>query len=238
VKIGRNDPCHCGSGKKYKKCHQAEDEARAREEKSLETHAEWVEFHGRALRDIARGALDADAIGAAAAEWFGDDILAQPLDDAAFLQHALYDRAPADGQPAIADAAPADRPLSDAVVVLRAALAGSHASLHEVTECKLGRGVRLKDHLTELERWVADPALSERLQPLEVVFGRIVVVDKRPVLLEGFEKVAFRGRKKAITDLKARIAEADLPADEAGAHARWLRANAPTVARRVREARA
>jgi preprotein translocase subunit SecA len=26
-KIGRNDPCWCGSGKKYKKCHMAEDEA-------------------------------------------------------------------------------------------------------------------------------------------------------------------------------------------------------------------
>ncbi|MEQ8458950.1 MAG: SEC-C metal-binding domain-containing protein [Sandaracinaceae bacterium] len=26
-KLGRNDPCHCGSGKKYKKCHLAEDEA-------------------------------------------------------------------------------------------------------------------------------------------------------------------------------------------------------------------
>lgn len=24
--IGRNDPCHCGSGKKYKKCHWAEDQ--------------------------------------------------------------------------------------------------------------------------------------------------------------------------------------------------------------------
>lgn len=24
---GRNDPCPCGSGKKYKKCHYAEDEA-------------------------------------------------------------------------------------------------------------------------------------------------------------------------------------------------------------------
>ena len=24
-KIGRNDPCHCGSGKKYKKCHGAAD---------------------------------------------------------------------------------------------------------------------------------------------------------------------------------------------------------------------
>ncbi|WP_373045328.1 SEC-C metal-binding domain-containing protein [Vulgatibacter sp.] len=22
MKIGRNDPCHCGSGKKYKNCHQ------------------------------------------------------------------------------------------------------------------------------------------------------------------------------------------------------------------------
>ncbi len=28
LKPGRNDPCHCGSGKKYKKCHLIEDEAR------------------------------------------------------------------------------------------------------------------------------------------------------------------------------------------------------------------
>ncbi|HEY7410291.1 MAG TPA: SEC-C metal-binding domain-containing protein [Vicinamibacteria bacterium] len=27
---GRNEPCHCGSGKKYKNCHLAEDEAAAR----------------------------------------------------------------------------------------------------------------------------------------------------------------------------------------------------------------
>jgi len=26
-KIGRNDPCYCGSGKKYKKCHLPKDEA-------------------------------------------------------------------------------------------------------------------------------------------------------------------------------------------------------------------
>ena len=25
-KVGRNDPCHCGSGKKYKKCCMAKDE--------------------------------------------------------------------------------------------------------------------------------------------------------------------------------------------------------------------
>jgi hypothetical protein len=28
---GRNDPCHCGSGKKYKQCHLDKDEAKARE---------------------------------------------------------------------------------------------------------------------------------------------------------------------------------------------------------------
>jgi SEC-C motif-containing protein len=27
-KIGRNDPCHCGSGKKYKKCHFGLDQSR------------------------------------------------------------------------------------------------------------------------------------------------------------------------------------------------------------------
>ena len=26
-KIGRNDPCHCGSGEKYKKCHLPKDNA-------------------------------------------------------------------------------------------------------------------------------------------------------------------------------------------------------------------
>jgi hypothetical protein len=25
MKLGRNDPCHCGSGKKYKKCHSDSD---------------------------------------------------------------------------------------------------------------------------------------------------------------------------------------------------------------------
>ena len=28
MKLGRNDPCHCGSGKKYKKCCYAKDTAK------------------------------------------------------------------------------------------------------------------------------------------------------------------------------------------------------------------
>ncbi len=28
ARLGRNDPCWCGSGKKYKKCHLSEDETK------------------------------------------------------------------------------------------------------------------------------------------------------------------------------------------------------------------
>jgi|GEM_PF-6802039 hypothetical protein len=35
MKIGRNDPCPCASGKKYKKCCLAKDEAREREEQTM-----------------------------------------------------------------------------------------------------------------------------------------------------------------------------------------------------------
>ncbi len=31
--IGRNDACHCGSGKKYKKCHLEKDEVKDRKER-------------------------------------------------------------------------------------------------------------------------------------------------------------------------------------------------------------
>jgi hypothetical protein len=29
--LGRNEPCHCGSGKKYKQCHLTADEAKGRD---------------------------------------------------------------------------------------------------------------------------------------------------------------------------------------------------------------
>jgi uncharacterized protein YecA (UPF0149 family) len=33
--LGRNEPCWCGSGKKYKKCHLAEDEKKMRGRSSI-----------------------------------------------------------------------------------------------------------------------------------------------------------------------------------------------------------
>ena len=41
--LGRNDPCHCGSGKKYKACHLGPDEAAAREARSKATETASAE---------------------------------------------------------------------------------------------------------------------------------------------------------------------------------------------------
>ncbi len=37
--LGRNDPCHCGSGRKYKQCCLDKDEAAARTEQPAEADA-------------------------------------------------------------------------------------------------------------------------------------------------------------------------------------------------------
>ena len=50
MKIGRNDPCHCGSGQKYKKCHLAKDDA-----------AKSAELAAAAAAAAAQAKADADA---------------------------------------------------------------------------------------------------------------------------------------------------------------------------------
>lgn len=57
-KPGRNDPCHCGSGLKYKKCHMKEDRA-AEKERSLVQRA--ANFIRRDLLSFARDERFAEA---------------------------------------------------------------------------------------------------------------------------------------------------------------------------------
>lgn len=52
MRPGRNDPCHCGSGKKYKKCHEAEDAAA--ESKALAAQAAAAETQAEPARAPAR----------------------------------------------------------------------------------------------------------------------------------------------------------------------------------------
>jgi len=50
LKLGRNDPCHCGSGKKYKKCHLPLDEQRWAQERESRREEEGSETGGTPLK--------------------------------------------------------------------------------------------------------------------------------------------------------------------------------------------
>ncbi len=41
-KIGRNDPCYCGSGKKYKQCHMKIEQAEAKEKRDWESATRFL----------------------------------------------------------------------------------------------------------------------------------------------------------------------------------------------------
>lgn len=55
-RVGRNEPCPCGSGRKYKHCCLAKDEAAAREAR--------VKAEAKAAKAAAKAAKDADKEGA------------------------------------------------------------------------------------------------------------------------------------------------------------------------------
>ena len=64
MKIGRNDPCHCGSGEKYKKCHAAKDTAASFAELAAR-NAELARAREAALAE----AEAKEAAGEESAEW-------------------------------------------------------------------------------------------------------------------------------------------------------------------------
>lgn len=67
-KPDRNDPCHCGSGKKYKKCHRVADEAAFSAELAAKNAA---------AAEAARALAEQDPEAAAEAEAALEDALTQ-----------------------------------------------------------------------------------------------------------------------------------------------------------------
>lgn len=69
MKLGRNEPCHCGSGKKYKYCHYEEDraaETAALREAAEQAAADADDSEGEAGEEPAsdeRGAARAESTG-------------------------------------------------------------------------------------------------------------------------------------------------------------------------------
>lgn len=234
-KIGRNDRCHCGSGKKYKKCHLDRDQSRARTEKTLKSLPEWVEFHTVGLNEAARQhAVNLPALADAAKTVFGDTVPDDLFSDALLAQHALYDLNGGEGV-AINRVDLSDDESSERKRALCGVLAGTHLSVYEVISAKHGKGIRLLDRLTGGERWLGEPALAEVLEPMETICGRVAHIDKHNLLLAGWEKISFHHRKQIIGGLDERIAAAGFEADDRKARVIWAKAKGAQIIAACRE---
>lgn len=88
AKTGRNDPCHCGSGKKFKRCCSATDEVAA----SAELEAARQAARSRARAELAALADEGDLEGVSIAAM--DLVQAGMLDDVEAVAQSLVTRFP------------------------------------------------------------------------------------------------------------------------------------------------
>jgi hypothetical protein len=195
-KTPRNAPCPCGSGKKYKKCHLAEDEEREAAARGTGQEAEEARAHARRLaeRDPIH-ALDeritADALALARRRWgrgFDPDgaLAAIGLDyqstQALLGWSSGHCRGP-DGRTALdlyldergGGLDPEGRALVEAERT-------AWFSYYEVVSAEPGRSIALRDLLVGGERTVEEKTASRTVRPRDVLLARIVDLGDRAIL--------------------------------------------------------
>ncbi len=229
MKTGRNDPCHCGSGKKYKKCHLAKDPNQSRAEKTLTTLPEWVGFYTTTLSSAAEPiAADLESLPAAVSTVFGEATPKNVFADTPFGQHVLFDLNGGSGS-AISQVSVSNDDAGARQKALCTVLAGTHPSIWEVVAAKRGKGIRLLDRLAGGDRWLADPALAETLEPMEMIHARVATVDKNNLLLAGWEKLSFHHRNPVIDGLKSSLDAAGFEADDRKGRVLWTKAKGAEI---------
>ncbi len=192
----RNAPCPCGSGRKYKKCHLAEDEERERAARGTGPEADAARAHARRIaeRDPIH-ALDeritADALALARRRWGRafdpDGALARLGLDFQAAQSVLgwssgHHRGP-DGRTAL-DLYLEERggTLDGEGRVLVEAQRGAWFSYHEVVSAEPGRSITLRDLLAGGERTVEEKSGSRTVRPRDVLLARVLDLGSRAVL--------------------------------------------------------
>ncbi|MCF8081346.1 MAG: SEC-C domain-containing protein [Desulfobacterales bacterium] len=196
-KIGRNDPCPCGSGKKYKKCCMLKKKAASPESVHYRRLSKAYDRLFDRLTDHAERIFGEDAIKCALDEFWGwpesdeegPDPEAferqMPLFLAWFVFNWEYDEFDEDyaldGPPERTVAELYVEEKGDRVDPLERALIESTNripySFWEALEVEPGHRIRLKDVFTGEEITVEERSGSEYLKPADIVFGRAVLVD-------------------------------------------------------------
>jgi len=173
-RVGRNDPCPCGSGRKYKKCHLAADEAERSEQRQAAEERQGAGDHdldGELARRLSRYAGERFGFewGRFTADFFDPEEtlqLAVPwslyhyrVEGRSVLEWYLDERG---------------RRLSPPEREWLVAQQDAWLSTWEVIDVEPGESVTLRDLLSNEERFVRERSGSRTLVVRDVLLGRVV----------------------------------------------------------------
>ena len=199
-KIGRNDPCPCGSGKKYKQCHLPIEEAAAAEQLRLHRSVDTL-----LPKIILAAQAQVGAIPAAFERFWDGKYTAAELDELdelegrggeRFLTWFAFDYALEDGRTLVEQLAAGDAGLSDAdhdhaadqaaaldLTIDEARLLRDWADVrlrpYLAQSVHKGQGMQVSDLLDERAYEVDDQAASRRVEPGEVLVAHLVPAGTR-----------------------------------------------------------
>ncbi len=237
MKVGRNDPCPCGSGKKYKHCCLAGSAQASQAPQNViwRRLRRVLEGHPKRLAAFTQDVYGLTAFEEAWAEfrcWETDEDTfneESPL-AAPFLLWCFHCWAP-DVETKIQDESL--RGQSPTAEFLRRrgqrldplyrryleACLEAPFSVHEILTVEHDRGFRAREVLTGQERDVSDSFATEFMQPGDLLYGQLVDIECI-TLLEGWSPVVLPPKDKIeIIELRRRV----MPAQSLGSPAERLR---------------
>lgn len=199
-KIGRNDPCPCGSGKKYKQCHLPIEEAAAAEQLRLHRSVDTL-----LPKIILAAQAQVGAIPAAFERFWDGKYTSAELDELdelegrggeRFLTWFAFDYALEDGRTLVEQLAAGDAGLSDSdhdhaadqaaaldLTIDEARLLRDWADVrlrpYLAQSVHKGQGMQVSDLLDERAYEVDDQAASRRVEPGEVLVAHLVPAGTR-----------------------------------------------------------
>ncbi len=204
MKIGRNDPCHCGSGQKHKRCCLAKDQA-----------ASLVDHEWQRLRDT-EGVV-VHLLMHVAHEWYGSGFIEKawqeytessheslsieqaPESGTSFVPWALFNYIP---QEEPATEAPIEAPLAFSFLAVAAdelnpdeqqfvfEACSQPMSFWSVQEVDSGISLRLRDLFTHTEHLVRERKASEVLRKGDIVYTRVISLGQTSVMF-GLAPIPF-----------------------------------------------
>ncbi len=225
MKVSRNDPCPCGSGKKYKKCCLSKDEAAEFSYRRVRQAIEELEAKLRAFsvnelgEDLFEVALNAFLVWNPAARSYPSDglisvsvpwmLFAWVLDKVDVEELCLDTPLPMDTT--IAEFYAQQRGLSaDSLEAkLIGALSRPYFSFYEVLEVHPGTGAACQDILTGTRHFVRDIGLSRSVEKGKILYGAIPRIDDLEILLGAASIVFPISWKVEIVDFRARFVGTD-----------------------------